>query len=447
MVFDMDKGMNRRDFMQMASLVGTGMLFTPKLFAQEVEAVSPNEMLNIAIIGAGRQGRVLIQACLNIPNVRFRALCDIWEYNKNYGSNILGKFDQPVNVYVDYREMLEKEKDLDAVLIASPDFVHHEHAIACLEAGLHVYCEKEMSNTLENARAMVEAARRTGKLLQIGHQRRSNPRYFHALQLINKDKLLGRITNFQGQWNRPVQEQFAVPEKYLIDDATLKQFGYGNMQEFMNWRMYKQYSGGLISDLGSHQIDVFSWFLDAMPSAVMAAGGVDYYQDGREWYDNVMTIYEYPTAAGKVRGFYQVLSTTSHGGYYETFMGDEGTMVVSEDTAMGQVFRETIAKKREWEDESEKIESMGREAITLKIGESRRKKGGEADPEVLKMEEDAQKPIHQPHLENFFKAITDGTALNCPGETGYETCVAVLKANEAVAAGQRIEFDPKEFVI
>ena len=102
--------------------------------------------------------------------------------------------------------MLDKEKDLQAVIIATPDFWHSEHTVACLKAGLHVYCEKEMSNTLEGARKMVQAAKETGKLLQIGHQRRSNPRYLHCYnKLLKEAGILGRITTINGQWNRSVQ--------------------------------------------------------------------------------------------------------------------------------------------------------------------------------------------------------------------------------------------------
>ena len=97
-----------------------------------------------------------------------------------------------MNVYEDFSDMLAKEPQLDAVIVATPDWMHAEHTNACLEAGKHVYCEKEMSNTLAGAASMVRTARETGKLLQIGHQRRSNPRYWHALRLIEKDKVLGR---------------------------------------------------------------------------------------------------------------------------------------------------------------------------------------------------------------------------------------------------------------
>ena len=122
-------------------------------------------------------------------------------------------YKQGGNAYEDYREMLDKEKGLHAVIVATPDCWHAEHTVACLKAGLHVYCEKEMSNTLAGARQMVEAARKTGKLLQIGHQRRSSPIYnFCREKLLGEAKLLGRVTAINGQWNRSVQEPLGCPK-------------------------------------------------------------------------------------------------------------------------------------------------------------------------------------------------------------------------------------------
>jgi hypothetical protein len=159
-----------------------------------------------------------------------------------------------------------------------------------------------------------------------------------------------------------------------------------------------------------------------------------------------MCIYEYNTIQGQVQAFYQVLNTTSHGGFYETFMGDEGSLVISEDTSKGFVFREARAKRREWEDLSETVETMGREAIELKIGETRRQ-GGEATPEMLKAEADLQKPEHQPHLENFFAAMKGEEELNCPVEVAFESAVTVLKVNEAADKKQRLEFTPDDFIV
>lgn len=435
----------RRDFLRTAAVTGAGLMVTLPTWAQEVGAAGGNtDELRIAIIGPGSQGRNLLTNCLKIPGIRFTAVCDIWPYHQRYAANILKRYDQEVNVYADYAEMLATERDLDAVLIASPDHVHAEQTLACLQAGKHVYCEKEMSNTLEGCRQMVRAARTSGKLLQIGHQRRSNPRYWHALKMIENDKVCGQITNFQGQWNRAQRFELGWPEGQELDADTLKKYGYDTMDRFRNWRWYKQYSGGPMADLGSHQVDVFNWFLRTPPASVMAIGGRFY--DDREWYDHVLALYEYPSGEKRIRGAYQVLSTTSHGGFFETFQGTEGSLVVSEDPRQGHVFREVTAKRREWEDEASKVETMGREAIELKIGETLAPDGTRT-PEAEKMLAESQKPIHQLHLENFFSAIRNGTPLSCPPEVGYETAVAVLSANDAVEKGARIEFKPEDFKV
>jgi predicted dehydrogenase len=440
-------GLTRRQFVHTAAAAGAGALLpTPIATVWAQDGQRTEEELAIAIIGPGSQGRNLLTKCLKIPGIRFKAVCDAWPYHQTYAANILKKYDMPVNVYTDHRDMLAAEKDLDAVIVATPDWMHAEHSIACLKAGKHVYCEKEMSNTIEGARSMVHAARETGKLLQIGHQRRSNVRYHHAIKLIEKDKVCGRITQCNGQWNRVRLYEIGWPKGKELDDTTLKGFGYADMDEFRNWRWYRKFSGGPMADLGSHQIDVFNWLLKTRPSSVIASGGLDYYkaQEGRDWYDNVMAIYEYQTAAGPVRAFYQVLNTTSFGGFFEAFMGDEGSLVISEDATKGLMFREVIAKRREWEDESEKIESMGREALELKIGETLAPDGSK-DPEGQRLLAESQKDVHQLHLENFFNAVRTGSPLSCPPEVGFETAVSVLRANEAVASNCRVEFKPSEF--
>jgi len=127
----------------------------------------------------------------------------------------------------------------------------------------------------------------------------------------------------------------------------LQKYGYANMHEFMNWRWFKHYAGGPISDLGSHQIDIFNWFLGANPTSVIASGGADYYTT-HEWYDNVFAIYEFATPAGPVRSQYQVLTTTSAGGgYHEYFMGDEGALKLSENPSFTKLYRE--ARAPEWD--------------------------------------------------------------------------------------------------
>lgn len=448
---DKGQGLSRRDFLRTSASAGLGMAvagsaLSARGFALTQEPDSSPDDLNLAVIGAGEQGRILIDSCLHIPGIRFKAVCDIWEYSQRYSSRYLKKYGHEVNVYEDYRELLAKENDLDAAIVATPDWMHATHANACLEAGLHVYCEKEMSNSLSRARSMVQTARKTGKLLQIGHQRRSNPRYLHAIDtLIREKRILGRVSHAYAQWNRAKADMRGWNKLYAIPPDQLAQYGYTSMTAFRNWRWYKRYAGGPVVDLGSHQIDLFSWVFGVNPSTVLASGGVDYYK-GREWYDNVMMIYEFETEQGAARAMYQVQTTTKHGGFYEAFMGDDGSLVISEVPQRGNwALREAHAP--EWDSlvkegllqtEKPPIQKVDTRNIFLDVRVT-----AEAGRWPLPVE--LAKPAHQPHLENFFNAIRHDVPLNCPPEVGYETAVAVLKVNEAVESQRLLRFRPDQF--
>ncbi len=439
-------GMDRRVFLQSAGMLGAAWATGSRVWG--AEGTIKGDDINVALLGAGAQGQVLLNSCLRIPNIRFKAVCDIWEsYSLKRVSRLLQKYKHEVNSYVDFEEMLAAEKDLDAVIIATPDFWHARHSIACLKAGLNVYCEKEMSNNLEDAAEMVRTARSTGKLLQIGHQRRSNPRYLYCYEkLIKENSLLGRITTVNGQWNRAAGPDLGWPEKYTIDGPTLSKYGFDSMEQFRNWRWYKGLGGGPMVDLGSHQIDIYNWFLQGRPKTVMASGGTDYYDRAtHQWYDTVMAIYEYETAAGPVRATYQTLTTNSCNGYFENFLGDKGTLSISESASRGSVYPEPAAES--WAKlveagvlkaptESQPAETD--EAALLDVRET-------LAPPAYEIPVVMEKKYHQPHLENFFDAVRGKATLNCDGEIGYETAVTVLKVNQAVEAACRLKFEKDEF--
>jgi predicted dehydrogenase len=462
---DAPRKLDRRDVLKGLSTVPALGLFgyawqTQRKYQQTraEEAAAPPEapkdlqVINVALLGAGAQGQVLTDSMLRIPGLRFRAVCDIWEeYNQKRVVNTFRKFKHDVNAYVDYREMLDKEKELDAVIIATPDFWHSQHAADCLKAGKHVYCEKEMSNTLEGARNMVLAQRATGKLLQIGHQRRSNPRYLHCYdKLITEAKLLGRVVTVNGQWNRAVSPDLGAPDRYAIPQARLTQFGFKDMHQFRNWRWYKGKGGGPIVDLGSHQIDIYSWFLGANPSHVMASGGNLYHDPAtHEWYDTVMVVYDYDTPLGPAKAYYQTQTTNGSQGYFENFMGDQGTLLLSESEMNypGTLYRDpnapawdewvqkgyvTAPKEQETKPKSEGAVADVRESVS---------------PDQHMLPVTLRDPYHQPHLQNFFDAVRGKARLNCPADEAYMTAVAVLKVNEAVEARAPLSFRPEDFKI
>lgn len=453
---DRRQNLDRRQFIQTTAALGAGLYVSGKTLGAE----SGNKnVINVALLGAGEQGQVLLGAINKIggpekSGVRIIAVCDIWKDGNlkrvSRGVSRYKKWGYKGTPYVDYKEMLDKEKDLDAVIIATPDFWHAEHTVACLQKGLHVYCEKEMSNTLEGAKKMVDAQKASGKLLQIGHQRRSNPRYIHSYEkLIKEASILGRITTINGQWNRSKAscEDLGWPEGTEIDEATLNKYGYKNMHQFRNWRWFKGLGGGPIVDLGSHQIDIYNWFLEANPKNVIASGGIDYWKT-HEWYDSIMAIFEYETKVGPVRALYQTSTTNSSNGYFESFMGDEGTLVISESASRGSVYREAWVDEEKWQPWVDKgyISKMEGKSIDKKEEEAVLDvREGTYAPAEYKIPVTMDVQYHQPHLVNFFNAIRGKEKLNCPPEIGYETAVTVLKVNEAVEKTCRLEFQPEEF--
>lgn len=438
---------NRRDFIKTSAAVGAGLIVAPWVKTSGRDSISND--LNIALLGAGAEGQVLMNDCLKIPNIRFKAVCDIWEdYNLKRAYRLLKKYGHELNPYTDYKEMLAKEKDIDAIIIATPDFWHARHAIDSMNAGLHVYCEKEMSNTLEGARQIVNAQKRTGRIVQIGHQRRSNPYYVHSYyNLIQEAKILGRMTTINGQWNRSVQVDNGWPKKYEIPVPILRKYGFKDMAQFRNWRWYRGLGGGPIVDLGSHQIDIYNWFVGSPPYSVMASGGTDYYdKKTHQWYDTVLATFKYKTEHGIVRAFYQTITTNSNQGYFETFMGDQGALTISESAGRVGVFKEASAPPWDkWVDkgflnapeESEKKENT---SAVLDVRET-------AAPPKYTLPIQFNDPYHEPHLENFFNTIRGTDTLNCPVEVGYETAVAVLKVNEAIKAKREVKYNPNAFII
>lgn len=441
------KGMDRREF-----LVAAGASGAVLLGGSPVEALNrgSNE-IRVALLGAGAQGQVLLEAAMQIPNVRFVAVCDIWaEYNLRRATRMMKDAGHPNRAYTDHKEMLDKEKgNLDAILIATPDFWHAEHAIASLKAGLDVYCEKEMSTDLADARRMVLTSRETGRLLQIGHQRRSNPRYLFCYErLINEAKLLGRVTTANAQWNRAKRDFATIPPRYTIQPEVLEKYGFRSMEQFLNWRWFRGLGGGPIVDLGSHQIDIFNWFLGSRPKGVTASGGTDYFDKAtHEWYDTMMAVYDYETPHGVVRAFYQTLTTNGFGGYYEVFMGDQAALEISESAGRGSIYRDA-ANAPDW------TQFVKAGILTAPKEDPKPAAGGAVldvrettAPPSYGIPVKMRKKYHQPHLENFFGAVRGRNKLNCPGEIGYETAVTVLKVNQAADTKMRLEFKPEEFEI
>ena len=434
--------LNRRSFL--TKTAGAGLVLAAPNILRAANA-DGSDKIHVALIGFGKQGQVLFDCLKNISGLHYQAVCDISDWNRTKGINSVNAHQgfKPEG-YVDIDEMLSAEKGLDAVVIATPDFWHSPHTVKCLEAGLNVYCEKMMSNTIDGARAMVHAAEKSGKLCQIGHQRRSNPRYRYTHdQLINGKKICGQITNVQGQWNRSLGSSQPIggsklPKSIIVSEDVLNRYGFKDMNQYLNWRLYRDLSGGPISDLGAHQIDIFNWFLGAVPKRVYASGGKAYFKD-REHFDNVMCIFDYDTDQGEVRAFYEVLTTTSSGGgFWENFMGTEATIKTAEIASTSAIYRESGAPS--WD------ELVDQNYIKKKPAPPKPAPSADAvasyesaAPEEYDLPGGFNKLAHQPHLENYFAAVRGKATLNCDARHAFESEAPIFWVNPSALSGQPID--------
>ena len=403
-------GLSRRDFLKgaVATAATIGMGSIGVFTHAQADMIGPNDTINAALIGVGSEGGMLLSKTIKIPNVKVVACCDIQPKHLQRGLDIA----KGARGYADYREMLD-DKSIQAVIIATPIGLHESMTVDSLRAGKHVLCEKMMAYSTEGAIHMARVARQTGRKLQIGHQRRYNPRYRHAHKMI-QDGLLGEITHVRSQWNRNASWRRPVAQ-----DST---------EELTNWRLYKKSSQGLMAELGSHQIDVGIWMIGQVPSAVGGIGGLDYWKDGRDIFDNVQIVFEFPNG---VKYTFQSLTTNQFDGATEQIMGTKGTMILSEGPCT--FYREPKTDEEIWESMAKKEATDGKGGITLDASKSPRlqkeaAEGSSIADEIANLKKDA----YTLELEDFFQTLRDGHEPMCSARVGLETCLAAIKANEAM---------------
>lgn len=301
--------MKRRSFVKKSSIGALGAIAAMSSFNSF--SFSKNQTVNIGIIGTGSRGGGLIPIIDKIPNLNLVACCDILPFRLENGlSRAKGK----IKGYSDYRKLLDN-KDIDAVLVSTPFSTHSAIEIDALDEGKHVYGEKTLAKGYGGIQKLNKQKQKSSKIFQVGHQYHSSRLYTHVVDLIKNGKV-GNITAFECQWNRygnwrrPVQD----PE----------------LERLINWRMYKEYSGGLVAELCGHQIDFVNWVLDAVPEQVMGTGGIDYWKDGRETYDNIHLIYTYPKG---IKAKFTCLTSNALNDYQIKVLGDKGTIILDYENA------------------------------------------------------------------------------------------------------------------
>jgi predicted dehydrogenase len=305
----------RRDVLATAALMG----------AAAVSAVGANDSVGYGVIGTGGRGGYLLKHLRGIGSGRCVAVCDLDSSKMDRAAETIGA--NPAK-YQDYRALLDN-KNVQAVIVAVPLFEHFVVMRDALLAGKHVFCEKSLVFQPFEVHALrALAAQHSKQVLQVGLQRRYSRFYRIARAMVEKG-LLGNVTHVHAQWHR----------------------NPGWVMRGFNWRLYREYSGGLAAELASHQIDIADWMFGATPEYVIGVGGLDTWKDGRDVDDNIQLIYKYPNNQKLV---YSSITTNSHMPYLgatrpefgEVIMGTGGSLEMTvgdgeQNMATALYYRET----------------------------------------------------------------------------------------------------------
>lgn len=403
-----DDAITRRQFLAKSALGAATVAASTAGVVAPGRALGANDRISIGWIGAGGRGTQLVNDLHKFDkdlNVEITAVCDVWRPAREKAANTLkGWYGKDVRLFAGYEDVLAL-RDVDAVIIASPDFAHSKMLAAALKAGKDVYCEKPMASELEDAKLAMDAAKGANRVVQIGTQRRSEGRWKAAARMIQSG-ILGTISRVEIGWNDCGPRWNRGFSDVKPEDVDWKLYLMGKPDRpfdpsfYRRWHFYRELTNGTIALLGSHYIDVASWVMDdPVPSSAVASGGHYVWKDGREHEDTVYAIYEYPK--GFVARYLSGLGNSAESGmrvYGTNGMFSESTWTF---TGAGGSGKDKIAD-------------------TIKV-----------EPEK-----------NEDHMRNWVECLRSRAQTNAPIETGYNHSVACILGYQALLTGKKLKYMP-----
>lgn len=269
----------------------------------------------VAIIGTGSRGMYHIYNLLKIKHAEIVALCDNYPPNLKTAAQLCPN----ARTFTNYKKLFEN-KDIDGVIICTPLNWHAPMVLDALDAGKHAFCEKAMALTMDECLAVYNAYLKTDKVLYFGMQRLYDEKYIKAIQMIHSG-LIGEVVGMRCHWFRNSDWRRPVPSPEL--------------ERKINWRLYKESSAGLMTELATHQLEVTNWLMKRIPDSVIGMGDIVFWKDGREVNDSISLTYHYKN---NVKNTYETLISNKFNGMGEQVLGHKGTM----EMAKGEYYFEDV---------------------------------------------------------------------------------------------------------
>ena len=300
--------LSRREFLKECGLlVGATAVATSfpwmTALSEENQKATDGEKLRVAVIGPGSRGRYHLNFLVRNPKVEVTWLCDVYQPSLDKALAIA----PGAKTCKDYREVLD-DPEVDAIYVVTPLDTHKQITVDAFEAGKHVFCEKSLSHNCADALEMYNAHLRTGKVFFVGQQRLYDPYYLEAIRMI-EEGMFGPIEGIKTFWYRNADWRREVPSPEL--------------ERLINWRLYREHSCGLMTELACHQVQLGTWIYKDIPETIMGSGAITFWKDGREVEDNVNVIYTYKD--GRRVSFESIISNKFYG-LEEQIMGHLGTV-------------------------------------------------------------------------------------------------------------------------
>lgn len=386
--------------------------------------------VRVAVIGTGGRGSDLLRASTTIDGVELVAVCDDYAPHLEQGAKYAGP---QAKKFSDYRKLLAELKP-QAVVIAVPLYLHYQIAADCLSAGCDVFLEKTMCYTIAEAKKLAAQVIASKRVFQVGLQRRANAIYKQAQAMVAAG-MIGQVTSIKAQWHR--NNSWRRPVPVPKSDAS-----WAKLEKKLNWRLYKTYSAGLMAELGSHQMDVANWFLGTHPKRVIASGGIEYFRDGREVYDNISCLYEYELKGANgqpytVRANYTAICNNAYEGAAELILGTKGSLYLT--SAKGLLFQEKGTDAVNWEGGQNAAEANAAVVTagkTLKLSNDPWAHRGA--PIEIDIEEGNDT---RDELVSFIDHVRrQDVKTICDVQAGMRDCATILIANQSVETGGWVEF-------